>query len=164
MPWTAICLTGGCLGVHCFCTYPVIKLKWNLRNLYCVAMKRQSLSTLYLTDGENADVFVKYIFMGVIIVLVFFMTFFLRRLNRHQSGQYSAARVKVHTSTGNNSAFSRAIFNFQVCKLGRVKIRSCWYKVYQNRSSRSEMIMYRTQWLKNEMGKPLSSHILKRWF
>ena len=60
-------------------------------------MKRQSLSSLYLTERKNADVFIKYIFMGVIIVSVFFMTFFLRWLNHHQSGQYSAAQIRVHT-------------------------------------------------------------------
>ena len=144
--------------------YPVIKLKWNIRNLYCVAMKRQSLSSLYLTERKNADVFIKYIFMGVIIVSVFFMTFFLRWLNHHQSAVQCSADKSSHSSTGNNSAFSEAIFNFQVCKLKRLKRRSCWYKVCQNRVSRSEVMMHRTEWFKNEMGKPHSSHILRRWF
>ena len=128
--------------------YPVIKFKWYIWNLYCVAMKRQSLSSLYLTERKNADVFIKYIFMGVIIVSVFFMTFFLRWLNHHQSDQYSKSS---HSSTGNSSAFSQVIFNFQVCKLKRLKRRSCWYKVCQNRSSRSKMIIYRTEWLKKQL-------------
>ena len=64
-----------------------------------------------------------------------------------------SADKSSHSSTGNNSAFSEAIFNFQVCKLKRLKRRSCWYKVCQNRSSRSKMIIYRTEWLKNEIGK-----------
>ena len=81
---------------HC-CCYPVIKLKCNKKNLYYVAMEHQSLWTPILPDRKNADICIKYIFMVVIIVSVFFMTFFPRWLNHHQSGQYSAAQIKVHT-------------------------------------------------------------------
>ena len=56
-----------------------------------------------------------------------------------------SADKSSHSSMGNNSTFSQAIFNFQVCKLKRLKRRSCWYKVCQNRSSRSKMIIYRTE-------------------
>ena len=40
-------------------------------------MERQNLWTPVLPDRKNADVFIEYIFVGVVGFLVIFMTFYL---------------------------------------------------------------------------------------